>query len=830
MRKLLSSIAVLFILASPVSAQVAEGVFYEISDFSDMLSSQVSPFITPKGGAIIANNLRSNDLVGSLAKREKMLLYGNCGAEAIKSLHRYYKSDSTKHLLATSSTILYRGDDDGGTCLTLKSGLSDSKRWQCTTYKDVAICTNGTDRPVKYDGSTDVTGDTDGHRTSGDLAAELGAPFAELNTGSNLDASSWYQYKISYYDGTTYTFSQARTNPILTGATVRNIRLTNIPLGENGTTQRNIFRTSGSASKAVVEADTSYFFVATISDNSTTTFNDTITDATIEGDNAPTRSTVEGGVEVSPPFAKYILIHKERIFLGNDPSGTVSGKSTIYWSEPLKPNYFRTATNFELIQPDDGGEMVGMRNQLGKFVWIKNTSIGKFFTDSSSSDSWELSSPFSYVGTNAPYSIANSPLGILYLGEDGIYSFDGQNTRLISDKVTNTIRDINQTSIADVIGIYYKNEYSMAYTSESTGAGANDRVLILDTVRDSFVIDTKNIDSFTLFNAGTDFGALYGGSSVADGKIFAQEGSPSLWIHRLQSQLEEGTRDSIVYSGTETSPIMELAWGVTIDSINFAGVTIDAVVLSGSTIDREDTSGEWYSKSTQINASDLSKLFWNEILGGSGDVTFAIRSAATENAVTLDSLAFSSEFTNPSGSDISGLTANNWIQLRASLTTTDIEKTPFVITLDNFIIKLSYTTSGTSAETSILTIWRGGYDYLIGQGTAQYKYFPKRITEIVVFYEGTSGTATIDLADEVGDIAHSFTIDFSVEASDSASDDYYGTTTNKVYRYIPPVDEEYPVARAYQITITENGTDKWRISPIMFMYDVDEYYTYPTEE
>lgn len=830
MRKLILTISILLLTTSNYAyAQVAEGVFYEISDFSEMLSSQVSPFITPKGGAIQAQNLRANDLVGSLAKREKMLLYGNCGSSPIKSLHRYYKSDSTKHLLATSSTFLYRGDDDGGTCLILKSGLTDSKRWTFTTYKDVAIGTNGTDRPIKYDGETSVTDNTDGHRTSGDLATELGAPFAELNTGSNLDASSWYQYKISYYDGTSYTYSQARTNPILTGSSVRDIRLTGIPLGESGTTQRNIFRTSGAASKSAVEADTSYFFVATISDNSTRTYNDTSSDATIEADNAPTRSTVEAGTQVSPPFGKYILIHKERIFIANDPSGTVSGKSSIYWTPALHEDYFKTGTDFELIQPDDGGELTGIKNQLGKFVWIKNTSIGKFFTDTTSSTGWELSSPFSYVGSNSPYSIANSPLGILYLGEDGIYSFDGQNTRIISDKVTNTIRDINQTSISDVIGIYYKNEYSMAYTSESTGAGSNDRVLILDTIRDSFVIDTKSIDSWTLFNAGTDFGALYGGSSSSDGKIFAQSGSPSLWIHRLQSQLEAGTRDSLIYSGTETSPIMEIGWGVTIDSTTLAGVTINGAT-SGAIIDREKTTGIWLSKSTQINASNLSKLFWNEVLGTTGNITFAIRSATTEGGIT--SASFSSEFSNPSGSDISGLTANDWIQLRATLTTTDITETPFVITLDNFIVKLSYTTAGESAETSILSIWKGGYDYLIGQGTSQYKYFPKKITEIVVFYEGTAGTLTIELADEVNDIDHSFTINLSTDPSSSASDDYYGTTTNKVYRHIPPINEndEQPIARAYQITITENGTQPWRMGPIMFMYDVEDYYTYPTEE
>src|SRR3990167_7368747 len=122
---------------------------------------------------------------------------------------------------------------------------------------------NGFEQPIKYDAKTDVTDNTDGHRTASDAVAELGAPFAELNTGSNLDASSWYQYKVAFYDDTTYSYSDARSNPILTGSSVRDISLTDIPLGPTGTTERYIYRTEGNASRAAVVADTDFFRVTT---------------------------------------------------------------------------------------------------------------------------------------------------------------------------------------------------------------------------------------------------------------------------------------------------------------------------------------------------------------------------------------------------------------------------------------------------------------------------------------------------------------------------------------------------------------------------------------
>src|SRR3990167_676690 len=165
---------------------------YEITSFDGGLNSHASKYILKPGVASQAENVRFNSSFGSLAKRPLANAYGSVGSHSVTSLHRYYKADATKKLLATGSTKLYVGDDSAGTFQTLKTGLTDGKRWQWITYKDIAIGTNGFDNPIKYDGHTLITANTDGARTAEDVTAELGAPFAELNTGSNLDASSWY--------------------------------------------------------------------------------------------------------------------------------------------------------------------------------------------------------------------------------------------------------------------------------------------------------------------------------------------------------------------------------------------------------------------------------------------------------------------------------------------------------------------------------------------------------------------------------------------------------------------------------------------------------------
>jgi len=797
-----------------------EGIIHELKDFSKLLQSHVNEYLIPDGAGKQAQNLQPNDVYGSLSKRVSLLTYGDCRSAAVKGLHRYYKSDATKYLLVASSTYLDKGDDDGGACTTLDSELTDGKRWTFVTYKDIAIGMNGYDNPIKYDGHTQVTADTDGSRSSGLLVADLGAPFAELNTGANLDASSWYQYKVAFYDGTTYSYSDARSNPIQTGASVQDIALTDVPLGASGTTARYIYRTVGDASQADVEADTSFYLVDTISDNSTRTYSDSDTDAAILADDAPTWATVSAGNEVSPPKGKFCEIHKERLWIGNDPSSTTSyGKSIVYWSDTLNPDYF-TATDYELIRPDDGDDVQFLKNQLGILVIGKTNTIQKFYTEASSSSNWVLSNPFSFIGTPAPYTVSNSPLGIMYLGRDGIYVFNGENSKLISDKVTDKIRDILTANIDEAAGTYHNNTYQLAYTAESTGAGENDRVLVLDLVRDSYVLDTKNINTFEVFDSGDDYGTLYSGSSTTNGKIYAHETSPSNLIQRYKSELEEGTVDSVIITGTETDPAMEIGWGITIDSVTMAGITMDSATYSSATIDRPGLTGIWYSPAIQVEANALEKLYWNEVLGVYGDVSFSIATASTEAGITDE--AFNGSFTDSSGADISSITANDWIKLRATLTTSDVDYSPELILNDNFVIKLTYSQEGSDAETSIATIFETGW---MRFGVAGYS--PIRIREILVHYQGTDGDVNFNVTNNQGDIDDTFTIDLSVNADDSTDDDYYGTETDKIYRYIPSVEDDQLVGRFFKYLITETGTTNWKITKIVTRLDGEEYVTYP---
>lgn len=813
---------ILFVCSNSYAQQNRQHYVYVLNNFSKGLNTQTSDYLLPPNQLTEAQNVRINIKAGAISKRKEIALAYTAGSSDINGIHRYYLSNGTQTTIIAGSTKLYKGNDLNGATTVLTDGLTDGKRWQFVTYKDIAIGVNGSDQPIKYDNHSEVTADTDGARTDENLVAELGAPFAELNTGTNLQADSWYQYIVGFnYDGTNTSYSLARSNPILTGSTVHNIKLTDIPFGQTGTTERYIYRSLGQSSKANVKAlDASEFYlVATISDNITQELEDNVSDST-----ASTAQTLETFIasaeqEVTPPKGKFIIIQKERIFIAGDENN----KSNIYWSDIFNPDYFLD-DSFERIRPDDGDEITFIKTLLGTLTIGKTNTIQKFYTDGNKDVDWYVSDPFTFVGCAAPYSVANSPIGIVYLSHSGIYVFNGQSSIFISDSVTPEILDISPTSYNDVAGEYWKNEYYLAYASIESGAIQNNRVLVYDFIRDAYVIDYKNANCFEVFSSGDDEGLLCFGSSKNDGYVYFNETSGTSLIKRTKTELTLGVFDDTRVLGTEDSPYIELAWDCTIDtwddellSKSVTPQTIDQVNIDipDAIIDRPDTDGTWTSPVYEINAGTLDKLYWNETTKSVGDITFNIRTGSANPIVG----AWSSDFIDPNGSDISSVTGAQYLQVKANLSTTNIAISPNLIKSDNFVFKLEYKRSGTNIEDTISSVVKTGWLEF-----SNAPRLPKLLTEIRVFYQADSGSMEITYEGDEGFFSDSFTIDMSIEPDASKSDRYDGTDGFKVYTH-QPVGNEFgqpPLSKLWRIRVVESGDDEWTLSKIEIRYSLEE--------
>lgn len=827
MKKLFSIALSLLLSVSTCFAQQAGGglptdSFFVIDDFSKLLLSHKNPYNIGKEGAIDAYNVRANDQFGSLSKRTALNTLGTCGhSSAVTGLHRYYKSDATKYTVTSSSTFVDY-ISDSGSCTNLGGGYSSGRRWTFITYKNWEIGTNGYDAPIKWDGKLTTTSNTTGARTAGDLVTNLGAPFAELLTGTGLTASRWYQYRIAYYNGTTYSYSTARTNPLLLGSSVYSIKLTDIPLGPSGTTHRYIYRTTGQTTRANVIADTSFYLVTDISDNTTTTFSDNVADGTITADNPPTWATVTAtGSNATPPHGIYAFIHKDYIWFADDPSGTSYGQSTVYFSQVLNPDYWLTGVNYFLVRPDDGDVITGITSFLGTFTVIKTNSISKIYTDVAATTSWQLSQPYSFIGAVAPYSIQTTPLGIFYLGRYGLYKFDGQSSSLISDVVTKDIRDINPTNYGNVSATYFSNEYRMAYEAISTGAGANDRVLLFDIVRNSFVKDTEAVNVWSIYNSSDDFGALYSGSSDTDGNILAHSTQPTSLVVRYLTDLTAGTFDGTYASGDNGDPTLSMGWTST-----WATASGTWASQSTSTWQVQKSPATWIGPIVQINANALSKLYWNQILNAGGTATIAIRTATSAGGIP--GASWSSEFNNPAGSDISGVTAHAFIQMRVTFTNSDFTTTPYLYVQDNYLIKLVYSQTGMVAETTVPSSWNTGWiDLVSGSNQASFSNYPKTVKEIDIYYDvaqGATGTMSFNFQNLKGTNSLTFNIDLSIQQLTNPN--YWGSGTSHMYRWLSPGNGQTLVGDKFMISMSEPGISSWKIQRIVFRSDVNNYVPY----
>lgn len=820
---LCSLLAVSPVVAEAQQAQLPTNQFFVIEDFSKLLLSHQNPYTIGKEGVIDAQNVRANEQAGSLAKRGVLNTLGTCShSAAVTGLYRYYKSDATKYTVTTSSTYLDY-ITDSGTCTALYQTFTSGKRFTFITYKNNVVATNGYDAPVKWDGNSTVTSDTVGARTAGDSVAQLGSPFATIATGSGLTASRWYQYKVAFYNGTTYSYSNARSNPLLLGTTNKQVSLTDIPLGPSGTTHRYLYRTLGNTSRANVLADTTFYLVTDIANNTATTYTDSSSDATIGADSPPTWGTVSAGTNVTPPKGRFIFINKDYIWLANDPSGTSYGQSTAYFSQVLNPDYWPTGTNYFLVRPDDGDVITAITSFLGQLTIFKTNTIQKIYTDQSSPTSWQISQPFSYVGASAPYSVVPTPLGVFYLGRYGLYKFDGQNSSLISDVVTKEIRDINVTNYENVASVYYNNEYRMSYTSVATGSGTNDRVLLFDVVRNSYTKDTENINAWALYNSTDDYGALYSGSSTTNGSILSHSTQPTSLVYRYQSDLDAGTYANTISSNATGDPNdLQLSLG----QVTWANASGAWSAQGTQTWQISASPGTWTSAISQINASSFSKLYWNQVLQTSGTATIAIRTAATSGGIA--GASWSSEFSNPSGSDISGVSANNFIQIRVTFSTSDFSVSPYFYIQDNFMIKLVYSQTGSSAETTIPSTWNTGWLDLINSSLmGTYSNYPKTVKEIDVYYEvptGASGTMNFTVQNLKGTFSQQFSIDLS--QAPLSGQNVFGYGNYHVYRWLPPGTGQNLTGDKFLMLLSENSLTQWKIQRIVFVWDAQNYTPY----
>jgi hypothetical protein len=493
----------------------------------------------------IAQNCRFEPQPGSVTKRDPVTYYNtnNTGSGAVTGLFRYYTSTGNIKFIKVHGTKAYVGTDATGTWTEIRANLTDGKRASFEVYKDLLLVGNGADNTWVYDGASD------------NVTWELGACKGVLGSGAgNLDASADYYYAVTFDDDA--VVNGAVSNTVSTDGSNQKITLSNIPLGPAGTTNRKIYRTEGDGS--------SLKLLATIADNTTTTYADNIADGSL--------GAAYPSVTDDMPKGSILKVHRERLFTAGDPTNP----NKIYYSNVYLPHYIQQTTNLDYmeISPEDGDEIMGIPIQLGVMVCVKKNTIRKLHISSAVSGAdpatWYADDPIAFVGSPAQWSITQTPYGIVFLGWDHWYVFDGAQATPIMDEFDT--REVLPSSYSDTVGFFHKGIFLAAYSDLTTAAQYHNRIMRYNFKRKALSLDSwtsTTISGANCFAATTgddETGELYYGDSQNGYVLKAQDAEENYRL-RTKTDCLGGSTSNIFIGGTENAPYIEIGATTSADTI-----------------------------------------------------------------------------------------------------------------------------------------------------------------------------------------------------------------------------------------------------------------------
>lgn len=373
------------------------------------------------------------------------------------------------------------------------------------------------------------TGETIPHKWNGTDFTRHGvyppttAPVAATApTGTVLTGD--YQWKVTYVNSQSVEGDVSISTSTLTVAG-QNAILTSIPVAPQswGVSARRIYRNTNAA-------PTTFKRVAEISDNTTTTYEDGVADASL-GVTAPT----DNGV---PPSYQGIVSHQNRLWM---VTGT---DNKLYYTELGEP-FTVASTNFRQLGDDAGvlPKTVAVHNDMILVTCSHNKSFLIYLEDPSDDSTWQDITIDGYGGIS-PFGISNfeNKTMVPVIENDkfvGFAVFKGigversatfltvatAGARLASDRIEPDMFQIQEAYLKNISSIVYKNKVWNSVTYGS-GATTNNRIYVYDfdidiiskRQRDSWVPFTgtpMHIAQFTIYN-----GSLYGGTSDASGFVY----------------------------------------------------------------------------------------------------------------------------------------------------------------------------------------------------------------------------------------------------------------------------------------------------------------------
>lgn len=226
---------------------------------------------------------------------------------------------------------------------------------------------------------------------------------------------------------------------------------------------------------------------------------------------------VAAAVPTGLTTAKWVAQFKNYLFYANVTQGGTLYASRIYYSDLMDIGTW-DATNYIDVSRDDGEQIKGMEVLGDRLCIFKESKVYELIATG------DPDVPFQMIetpgrGCASGYTIFNVMGYLIYLSYDGLYRFDGSYSTIVSDKITPTINEANQSRLADYVAApYFDNKQYWLCTTATSNQALNNRVIVWDWYNDAFTLYTNIAASYvTTFRvsgkeymySGDYYGQLY---------------------------------------------------------------------------------------------------------------------------------------------------------------------------------------------------------------------------------------------------------------------------------------------------------------------------------
>lgn len=275
---------------------------------------------------------------------------------------------------------------------------------------------NGSDALQWYNGTTMAAAGVD--------ATVAGAITGAIAAGGNIPAAT-YVYRTTYvYGSRGESHAQNESGNVVSAGAPGNATasLTTIPVGPTGCTLKRIYRRDTSS------VNNPFVFVGEIA-AATTTFSDDNSQLDMARRARTTTAT--------PPISRFLVWHQNRMFY----LWQTGDRSRWWWSELRTPDIVLT-TSTEYTSRDDGQEITASCSFRDILCVFKSRSL--WIVEGTGPNDWTQRRITDRVGCAHHRTIQVTPRGVYFMGQEGVWIFDGVSVKYLSEGIEPLFRNILQ--------------------------------------------------------------------------------------------------------------------------------------------------------------------------------------------------------------------------------------------------------------------------------------------------------------------------------------------------------------------------------------------------